>query len=94
VPRLESGPCAVAALEAWLTVREQKKGALFLAFSPHGELRETRIEGRLVAEVVKRLFRDADASESDIDAIGAHSLRRGFVTSADIAGATSGRSWT
>jgi len=52
-------------------------------------MRETRIEGRrLVAEVVKRLFRDAAASASDIDAIGAHSLRRGFVTSADMAGAT------
>jgi hypothetical protein len=64
------------------------KGPLFVAFSPHGELRETRIEGRLVAEVVKRLFRDAGASPSDVDAIGAHSLRRGFVTSADMAGAT------
>jgi hypothetical protein len=72
-------------LEAWLAIREQKKGALFVAFSPHGE---TRIEGRLVAEVVKRLFRDAGASSRDVDAIGAHSLRRGFVTSADIAGAT------
>jgi integrase len=88
VPRLEHGPCAVAALEAWLAVIERKKGALFVAFSPHGDLRETRIEGRLVAEVVKRLFRDAGASASDVDAIGAHSLRRGFVTSADMAGAT------
>jgi integrase len=90
VPRLEHGPCAVTAVEAWLAIREQKKGPLFVAvaFSPHGELRETRIEGRLVAEVVKRLFRDAGASPSDVDAIGAHSLRRGFVTSADMAGAT------
>jgi len=67
VPRLESGPCAVAALEAWLAIREKKKGALFIAFSPHGELRETRIEGRLVAEVVKRLFRNAGASPSRCD---------------------------
>jgi integrase len=88
VPRLERAPCAVAAVEAWLAIREQKKGPLFVAFSPHGELRETRIEGRLVAEIVKRLFRDAGASPSDVDAIGAHSLRRGFVTSADMAGAT------
>jgi hypothetical protein len=51
IPRLETGPCAVAAIEAWLGVREQKKGPLFVAFSPHGELRETRIEGRLVAAV-------------------------------------------
>jgi integrase len=88
VPRLENGPCPVAAIEAWLAIGEQKKGPLFVAFSPHGELRETRIEGRLVAEVVKRLFRDAGASPGDVDAIGAHSLRRGFVTSADMAGAT------
>ena len=85
---MESGPCAVAAIEAWLDIRKQKKGPLFVAFSPHCELRETRIEGRLVAEVVKRLFRDAGATRDQIDAIGAHSLRRGFVTSADMAGAT------
>jgi integrase len=48
VPRIDNGPCAVAALEAWLSIIEQKKGPLFVAFSPHGELRETRIEGRLV----------------------------------------------
>jgi site-specific recombinase XerC len=74
VPRLKHGPCAVAALEAWLGVLEKKKGPLFVAFSPHGALGETRIEGRLVAEVVKRLFRDAGASRRDVDAIGAHSL--------------------
>jgi len=88
VPRLEHGPCAVAAVEAWLAIREQKKGPLFVAFSPHGELRETRIEGRLVAEVVKRLFRDTGSSESEVEKVAAHSLRRGFVTSADMAGAT------
>jgi aspartyl aminopeptidase len=88
VPRIDNGPCAVTALEAWLTIREQKKGPLVVAFSPHGELRETRIEGRLVAEVVKRLFRDAGSSESEVEKIAAHSLRRGFVTSADMAGAT------
>jgi hypothetical protein len=69
----------------WLAVLEKKKGLLFVAFS-HGELRETRIQGRLVAEVVKRLFRDAGAS--NVDAVGADSLRRGFITSADMAGAT------
>jgi site-specific recombinase XerC len=28
IPRLEHGPCAVAAVEAWLAIREQKKGAV------------------------------------------------------------------
>ena len=41
MPRLKIGPCAVAALEDWLAVIERKKGALVVAFSPHGELRET-----------------------------------------------------
>ena len=86
IPRLELGPCAVAAVEAWLGVLEKKKGPLFVVFSPHGELRE--IEGRLVAEVVKRLFRDAGAAPGEIGNIAAHSLRRGFITSADRAGAT------
>jgi hypothetical protein len=62
-----------------------------VAFSPHGESRENRIEGRLVAEVVKRLFRDAGAAPGYVDAIGAHSLRRGFITSADMAGATTAK---
>jgi integrase len=88
VPRLETGPCAVAALEAWLAIREQERGRFLSRFRRSANCSETRIEGRLVAEVVKRLFRDAGASPGDIDAIGAHSLRRGFVTSADMAGAT------
>jgi hypothetical protein len=44
----------VAALEAWLAIHQKKKGALFVTFSPHGELRESRIEARLVAEVRRR----------------------------------------
>jgi len=65
-----------------------EEGAAIVAFSPHAELRETRIEARLVAEVVKRLFRDVGTAPGEIDSIGAHSLRRGFVTSADMADAT------
>jgi hypothetical protein len=84
VPRIENGPCAVAALDAWLAVLEQKKGPLFRLFSPRREMRDVRIDGRVVAEVVKRLFRDAGFSPSDVEKIAAHSLRRGFVTSADI----------
>jgi hypothetical protein len=64
------------------------EGAAIVAFSPHAELRETRIEARLVAEVVKRLFRDVGTAPGEIDSIGAQSLWRGFVTSADMADAT------
>ena len=41
-----------------------------------------------MAEVVKRLFRHAGSSQSEVGKISAHSLRRGFVTSADMVGAT------
>ena len=52
-----------------------------------------RIGGRLVAEVVKRLFRDAGAARRRCDP-GASPARRGLVTSADMAdmvGATTRR---
>jgi integrase len=88
VPRIDNGPCAVAALDAWLAILEQKKGPLFRSFSPRGKLRDVRIDGRVVAKVVKRLFHDAGSSPGEIANIAAHSLRRGFVTSADMAGAT------
>jgi len=88
VPRIENGPCAVAAVEAWLAILEQKKGPLLRSFSPRAELRDARIDGRVVTEVVKRLFRQAGSSKSAVANIAAHSLRRGFVTSADMAGAT------
>jgi restriction system protein len=52
-------------------------------------LRAVRIDGRVVmTEVVKRLFRQAGSSKSEVANIAAHGLRRGFVTSADVAGAT------
>jgi integrase len=88
VPRIDNGPCAVAALEAWLATLQQKKGPLFRSFSPRGELRDVRIDGRVVTEVLKRLFRQAGSSPREVANIAAHSLRRGFVTSADMAGAT------
>jgi integrase len=52
-----------------------------------GALREPRIEPRAVAAILKRLYALAGFSEA-FKAIAAHSLRRGFVTSAEAAGAT------
>lgn len=87
--------CAVQALEAWLDVlgaREERTvisaGPLFRVFSIQGELQAHRIEPRAVAAVLKRLYTHAGYSEAHIRAIAAHSLRRGFITSADAAGAT------
>jgi integrase len=98
VPRLPAAlarVCAVRAVERWITAStaENQKDrhldiALFRAFSIRGDLMEHRIEPRTVAAILKRLYADAGFSEAHIKSIGAHSLRRGFVTSADAAGST------
>ena len=87
--------CAVAALELWLDtlgVREGRtigsSGPLFRAFSIDGHLCAHRIQARVVAAVLKRLYTQAGYRPEHIAAIAAHSLRRGFITSADGAGAT------
>ena len=98
VPRLGeplARVCAVAALEQWLDALGARdghtvvgEGPLFRAFSIQGELQAHRIEPRAVAAVLKRLYAQAGYGEEHIRAIAAHSLRRGFITSADAAGAT------
>jgi hypothetical protein len=77
----------VAALDAWLAIPEQKKGPLFRSFSPRGELRgaDRRTgRGRRCQAAVPRRWRVRKRSRD----IAAHSLRRGFVTWTDMAGAT------
>jgi integrase len=98
VPRLPAAlarVCAVRAVERWITLStaELPKATdpaipLFRAFSIGGELSGHRIEPRAVAAILKRLYAHAGFSETHIKSIGAHSLRRGFVTSADAAGST------
>jgi integrase len=98
VPRL-SGPlnrvCAVRAVEDWLTDigaridgRVVGSGPLFRAFSIDGEVQDHRIEPRVVAAVLKKLYTKAGFTKEHIKTIAAHSLRRGFITSADAAGST------
>ena len=98
VPRLPAARarvCAVRAVERWITssTADTPSAAgsevpLFRAFSIRGELSQHRIEPRAVAAILKKLYADAGFSEAHIKSIGAHSLRRGFVTSADAAGST------
>ena len=98
VPRLplaRARVCAVRAVERWIEASTADIAAdavselpVFRPFSILGQLSARRIEPRAVAAVLKRLYADAGFSEAHIRSIGAHSLRRGFVTSADAAGST------
>ena len=98
VPRLSEQlrrVCAVRAIEDWLdscgvrvTGKVVGSGPLFRAFSIDGELQDHRIEPRVVAAVLKKLYTKAGFTKEHIKTIGAHSLRRGFITSADAAGST------
>jgi site-specific recombinase XerD len=80
--------CAVRALEAWLRAARIESGPLFRAFAldPNPKTRaltSNAIDGRDVTRAVKRI---AASAGIDPTKFAAHSLRRGFVTSADAAG--------
>jgi integrase len=91
VPRLPAErqrACAVVALSAWLAHHPTKTGPLFPSFVRGTPKVGKRIDGRVVADALKRLFLEAEFPPEHVAAIAAHSLRRGFVTSADAAGMT------
>lgn len=80
--------CAVRALETWLQAAHITAGPLFRTFAldPNPKTRkltQNGIDGRDVARAVKRI---AVSAGIDASKFAAHSLRRGFVTSADAAG--------
>ncbi len=80
--------CAVRAVEAWLLASFATSGPLFRTFAldPNPKTRKLTangIDGRDVARAVKRIAVSAGVDEAKF---AAHSLRRGFVTSADAAG--------
>ena len=81
--------CPVRALQKWLSVRGQEKGPLFVIVSGTrwgGEiLNMQRIAGERINQIVKAgLHRIGESREN----YGAHSLRAGFVTTAQIEGAS------
>jgi integrase len=76
--------CAGRAVKAWLDASAIAAGFLFRSFSLQRQLLETPIDGRDVANLVKKL-----ASKARLDGdFSGHSLRAGFATSAAAAKAS------
>ena len=76
--------CAARAVKAWRDASGILAGALFRSFSLQRQMLETPIDGRDVANLVKKL-----ASKARIDGdFSGHSLRAGFATSAAAAKAS------
>jgi len=75
--------CPVRALQNWLEESRLDSGALFRTFESSGQnMRDSRIDGKSVARLVKRAARAANITAD----LSGHSLRAGFVTSAAKAG--------
>ncbi len=77
--------CPVKALRAWLDAAGITEGPVFRPVRKGGKVRDQRLSGKAVCELVK-----AYAGELGLDAatFGAHSLRAGFLTSAAARGAS------
>jgi integrase len=70
--------CAVRAVKTWLEASSIMAGPLFQSFNLQREMLPTPIDGRDVANLVKKL-----ASKARLDGdFSGHSLRAGFATSA------------
>jgi integrase len=70
--------CAVRAVKAWLDASGVTAGPLFRSFSLQRQMQATAIDGRDVANLIKKL-----TSKARLDGdFSGHSLRAGFATSA------------
>lgn len=76
--------CVVRALRAWLALRGDAAGPLFVGLRKDGKLRHARLCGRTVARVVKAA---AERAGLDPARFSGHSLRAGLATSAALRGA-------
>ena len=74
--------CPVRAMRAWLERSQITEGAVFRACTRRGKVGKALAPG----DVGRILKRRAAAAELESSALGAHSLRRGFITAAARAG--------
>jgi site-specific recombinase XerD len=87
--------CPVRALKAWLEVAGIEQGCIFRPVTRHGHIGNHAMSTSAIATAIKRaVFRSALAeglSQKDAyalaDTVAGHSLRAGFITAADAAGA-------
>jgi integrase len=75
--------CPVRAVQSWLDLSGIGEGPLFRSVNKHGQLMESRLSDRAVADVVKRTLRAAGKSARRF---AGHSLRAGLITQAAMAG--------
>ena len=73
--------CPVRALRRWLDAAGLNAGPVFRGLTPQGGLRDTALDDRMVAHVVKRRCK---AVGIDPAGVAGHSLRRGSATSAGL----------
>jgi hypothetical protein len=75
--------CPVRAVKAWLEASKTLDGPVFRSVNKHGQVLDTRLCDRAVAEVVKRSLK---ATGRNSRGYSGHSLRAGLVTQAAISG--------
>lgn len=71
--------CAVRAVRAWIDAAGITGGPLFRGFKRNGQPRDTQLNDKAVAEIVKKYMARLGLNPKDFSG---HSLRRGFATSA------------
>ena len=89
IPR-SGGPCAVAAVERWLTMAGITHGPLFRIVTPSGSVEPSRLARATLTRILRRRVHDAwlrqglseEKIHTRLSAIKGYSLRSGFVTTA------------
>lgn len=79
--------CPVFALQEWISARGFAPGPVFCRVFKGGHIRISSLDTSNINRIVKEL---AVAVGFDLDAVGSHSLRAGFITSAYEAGIAEG----
>ncbi|GGL48306.1 integrase [Caulobacter rhizosphaerae] len=77
--------CPVAALQAWISLAKIRDGALWLHIDKHDNILRSPIGEKAMVRIVKRAVSRAGFDPSQF---AGHSLRRGFLTSAALGGAS------